>query len=303
MFNPPFAYVVPRSVPELLALLDEHEADAKVLTGGQSLVPLLKLRLVRPAIIADANRLPGLDRVTDDGTHLSVGALVRHRQLRTDPLIGRYFPWLPDMVPLIGDPQVRTLGTLAGTLVEADPAGDWSAAMLALGAEICAVSSAGRRVIPIADWFIYSYTPALKDNEFVEAVRLRKPVGRSGGCYVKVEKRAGDFAVAGCAVSVEADPSDGSVVARVGLTGLAQAPLECLRAARALSGLGPDGVTAGALAAAKEAVQAAIDPIGDARGSAVYKREIANVVLERAAATAFQVLAGGEAGTTRRGAS
>lgn len=161
MFTPPFAYAAPRSVPELLALLNEHGADAKVLTGGQSLIPLLKLRLVRPAIIADANHLPGLDRVSDDGSHISVGALVRHHQMRTDPLICRHFPWLPDMVPLIGDPQVRSLGTLAGTLVEADPAGDWSAAMLALGAEICAVSSAGRRTIPIADWFMYSYTPAL----------------------------------------------------------------------------------------------------------------------------------------------
>ena len=303
MFTPPFAYVAPRSVPELLALLDEHGADAKVLTGGQSLVPLLKLRLVRPAIIADANHLPGLDLVTDDGSHISVGALVRHHQMRTDPLICRYFPWLPDMVPLIGDPQVRSLGTLAGTLVEADPAGDWSAAMLALGAEICAVSSAGRRTIPIADWFMYSYTPALKDNEFVEAVRLRKPAGPSGGCYMKVEKRAGDFAVAGCAVSVERDPASGSVAARVGLTGLAQAPLGCLLAAEALSGFGPDGVMADALATAKEAVQAAIDPISDARGSAVYKREIANVVLERAAATAFRVLAGGEAGDRRRRAS
>lgn len=309
MFTPSFDYVAARSLPELLSTLEKHGADAKVLTGGQSLVPLLKLRLVRPRVIVDANRLPGLDQITDEGSHIRVGALVRHHQMRTDPLIAAHFPWLCDVVPLIGDPQVRSLGTLAGTLVEADPAGDWSAAMLALGAEIRAVSSAGRRTIHIADWFMYSYTPALNDTEFVEAVRLPKPAGPAGGCYIKLEKRAGDFAVAGCAVSVERDLASGDVTARVGLTGLSQAPLGCPPAAAALSGSPAPfqgsgelstAALADALADAQEAVQAAIDPISDARGSAAYKREVANVVLKRAAAAAFTVLAGGEAGESRR---
>ncbi len=304
MFTPPFAYAAPDSLSGVLSLLDEHGEEGKVLSGGQSLVPLLKLRLVRPAIIIDVNHVPGLDRVTDDGTHITVGGLVRHHQMRTDPLITTYFPWLCDMVPLIGDPQVRSLGTLAGTLVEADPAGDWSAAMIALDAEICAVSSTGRRVIPIAEWFVYSYTPALADNEFVEGVRLPKPRGAVGGCYVKLEKRAGDFAIAGCAASVERDPQTGTINARVGLIGLGSAPLCCPAAGAALSK--PELVSAKAngqdpLAVAKEAVQAVINPMDDSRGSASYKRELAGVVLERAVAGAVAHIAADRSGTNGRG--
>lgn len=291
MFTPPFCYRAPRELGELLAVLDEYGPEAKILTGGQSLLPLLKLRLVRPAVVLDANWLPGHDQIIEQPEQLSVGALVRHHQLASDPAIRAHHPWLAGVVPHIGDPQVRSRGTLAGTLVEADPSGDWSAAMLVLDAELLAVSSRGRRVIPIADWFSYSFTPALADDEFVEAVRIGTSSAPSAGAYAKIEKRAGDFAVAGCAVTVR-QVAGAPAVTGVGLTGLGYVPLRCPDAALALSrGLQAGGpLPPDSLAEAIEHVQLAIDPIADARGSIDYKRMMASVVLRRAAEAAVASL-------------
>jgi carbon-monoxide dehydrogenase medium subunit len=285
-----FEYHLATSLDDAIAVLDAHGADAKVLSGGQSLIPLMKFRLVRPEVIVDINRVPGLGSITEDGDMIVIGALVRHYQMERDPVIVRHFPWLASVAHHVADTQVRSLGTLAGSLVEADPAGDWSAALLALDASVRVTGPQGTRDIPVRDWFTYSFTPAIEDDEVVTEVRLPRPPAVHHGTYAKLEKRQGDFAVAGCALYAE-PAGDGSYRnVRVGLIGVGPTPLLAPAAAAALTGT---RWSADVIAAAQEEVRRIIRPLADSRGSSGYKTEMAAAMVERAALT----LAHGAGGT------
>lgn len=278
MFPAAFDYRAVTSLDEAIAVLSEAPDTTKVLSGGQSLVPLLKLRLVQPDLVLDINGIPGLDRITDEGDEVVIGTLVRHYQFETDPVIAQYMPWLAPVAPLIADRQVRSLGTLAGTLVEADPTGDWSAAMLALNAQVDVAGPDGERTIPVREWFTYAFTPALDEAEIVTRVRIPKPAQPSAGAYVKLEKRPGDFAVAGCAVSLDLATDGTFRSVAVGFTAVGSVPV-CYDEIGALF-VGSSGEP-DVLDAAQARVTELVTPMSDMRGSEDYKRDMAGVVFRR----------------------
>ena len=194
MFPASFEYAAPESLDEALSLLAEHGDDAKVLAGGQSLIPLMKLRFAEPELIVDINRIPGLDQIEEADGHLRVGALARNSALASSELLMSRYPTMAAAAPLISDPVVRNLGTLAGSLVHADPAGDWGSVMLALGAEIVAASTSGTRTVAIGDFLQGTFTTTLEPHEIVTEVRVPTPAGSFGGAYLKLERKVGDFA-------------------------------------------------------------------------------------------------------------
>ena len=194
MFPASFEYAAPGSLDEALSLLAERGDDAKVLAGGQSLIPLMKLRFATPELIVDINRIPGLDQIEEADGHLRVGALARNSELAASDLLKARYPVMAAAAPLISDPVVRNLGTLAGSLAHADPAGDWGSVMLALGAEVVVASSSGTRTVPIDEFLQGTFTTALEPEEIVTEVRVPAPAGRWGGTYLKLERKVGDFA-------------------------------------------------------------------------------------------------------------
>jgi carbon-monoxide dehydrogenase medium subunit len=277
MYPPPFEYAAPESLDGALALLAEHGDDAKLLAGGQSLIPLLKLRFAAPAMVVDLGRIPGLDAVEERDGALVVGALARHAVLAEHPLLAQRYPLMASAAPQIADPLVRNLGTIGGSLAHADPAGDWGSVMLALGAEVVARSKAGTRTIPIAEFFHGALSTALEPGEILTEIRVPAPAGRPGGVYLKLERKVGDFATVGVAVHVEVD--GGRVTAAgVGLT--AVGPHNLAVAADALRGAGIGQATESIAEIAELAVRTA-EPESDIRGSAEYKRHVVRVFVER----------------------
>jgi aerobic carbon-monoxide dehydrogenase medium subunit len=272
-----FEYHAPTSLDEALALLDRLEDEGKVLAGGQSLIPLMKLRFAAPAALVDINRLEGLDGISEDGGGLRIGALVRHKTCeRSDALSGR-FGVLGDAAPQISDPIVRNLGTVAGSLAHADPQGDWASAMLAVGGEVIARSSAGERTIPVQALLRGPFTTSLESNEIVTEVRVPDPGPRAAGTYLKLERKVGDFATVGVAVHVSLD--DGRV-ARAGIALTAVGPIN-FRATAAEEALVGSALDDDAIAAAARLAGEAAEPKSDLRGSAEYKRGVVRVFTER----------------------
>src|SRR6266511_5605650 len=201
MLPAPFGYHRPSSLDEAVQLLSSLD-EAKVLAGGQSLIPLLKFRFAAPAHLIDVNRVPGLDGIREDGGSLRIGALVRHNQMAESNLISARYPTLAAAAPQIADPIVRNLGTVGGSLAHADPAGDWGAVMLAVGGSVVARSARGEREIPIADFLQDIFTTALSSDEILTEVRVPAPGPRTGGAYLKLERKVGDFATVAAAVHV-----------------------------------------------------------------------------------------------------
>jgi carbon-monoxide dehydrogenase medium subunit len=273
-----FDYRVPGSLPEALDLLGERGDDAKVLAGGQSLVPLLKLRFATPALLVDIGRLPLAGIAADEDT-LRIGARTRHVDVERDARLDALCPILRDAAPLIADPLVRNRGTVGGSLCHADPAGDWGAVMIALGAEAIAVSAAGERAVPVAELFDGPFTTTLRPDEILTGVRvpLAGPGRRAGGAYLKLERKVGDFATVGVAVQVRLD--DGAVAAAgIGLCAVGPTSLRAVEAERALAGREP---TPDAVAEAARLAAGAASPHDDVRGSAEYKRDVVRVFVER----------------------
>jgi aerobic carbon-monoxide dehydrogenase medium subunit len=288
MYSAPFEYAAPTTLEEALSLLEEHGEDAKVLAGGQSLIPLMKLRFATPALLIDINRIPDLDYVEESADDLLIGPLARNNVLAEAPLLRDGYPTMAAAAPLISDPLVRNLGTLAGSLAHADPAGDWGSVMLALGARVAARGPSGEREIPVAELFQGPFTTALEPTEIVTEVRVPKSPSGSGGTYLKLERKVGDFATVGAAVALELD--DGSIRrAGIGLTAVAPQNLHAKAAEEALAGAAPDGEAFDE--AARLAAEAA-EPISDLRGSADYKRETARVFVRRALGTAHEMATG-----------
>jgi aerobic carbon-monoxide dehydrogenase medium subunit len=277
MYPARFEYHAPQSVDEALTILERYGDEGKVLAGGQSLIPLMKLRFASPRALVDINRIGGLDSIQEDNGFLSIGALVRHKDCeRSDALEGR-FGVLGDAAPQISDPIVRNLGTVVGSLAHADPQGDWGSALLAAGAQLEVVSSGGTRTIPLDELFQGPFTTSIQPNEIATAVQIPDPGPSAGGTYLKLERKIGDFATVGVAVHVSFD--DGKVGrAGIALTGVGPRNLRATAAQEALAGASLDDDT---IQGAAQLAAEAAEPRSDNRGSADYKRSVVRVFVER----------------------
>jgi aerobic carbon-monoxide dehydrogenase medium subunit len=277
MYPARFEYHAPGSVEDALEILERYGDEAKVLAGGQSLIPLMKLRFASPRALVDINRIQGLDTISEDDGFLSIGALVRHADCEASPALQGRYGVLGDAAPQISDPIVRNRGTVVGSLAHADPQGDWGSALMAAGARLEVASSGGTRTIPLDELFQGPFTTSLQPNEIATAVQVPDPGARAGGTYVKLERKVGDFATVGVAVHLSLD--NGHVgSAGIALTGVGPKNFRATAAEEALVGaeLNDDTITAAAEAAAEAA-----QPRSDHRGSADYKRSVVRVFTER----------------------
>ena len=278
MFPSRFRYEAPHSLDEAISLLHDGGDDVKVLAGGQSLVPMMKLRFASPEMLVDINNIPGLayHRADPDGT-LRVGALCRHADLEFSDLLKGSQPTMAAAAPLVADPLVRNRGTLVGSLCHADPQGDWASVMLALGASVIAQGPDGRRAIPVAEFVTGPFENALAHDEIAVEVVVPQAKGARSGGYLKLERRVGDFATVGTAVAVELS-GDTVVRAGIALTGVGGSTIGCTDAAAALAG---QPHTADRIAEAAELAASAARPKTDHRGTAEYKRQLVRVFVSR----------------------
>ncbi|MCA1705163.1 MAG: xanthine dehydrogenase family protein subunit M [Actinobacteria bacterium] len=279
MYPSRFHYEAPRSLEEAFSLLQTHGDEAKVLAGGQSLIPLIKLRFAAPAVIVDINNIPGLDYHEEDSDGLlRIGALCRHRTLERSELLRSKHPTMTTCAPLIADPMVRNRGTLVGSLCHADPQGDWASVMLALGGEVVARSTRGERTIPVSQFVIGTFMNALEDDEIAVEARVPAPRGTRSGTYLKLERRVGDFATVGLALVLE---SSGGTINRAGLalTGVGSSNIQCTSAEQALAG---KTLNASTIEEAARLAAEAAQPKTDVRGSAEYKRHVVHTFVTRA---------------------
>jgi len=285
MYPSRFSYEAPQSLDEAIRLLHEGGDDAKVLAGGQSLVPLMKLRFASPELVIDINNLPGLayHRADPDGT-LRIGALCRHADLEHSDLLRAGQPTMAAAAPLIADPIVRNRGTLVGSLCHADPQGDWASVMLSLGGSVIAQGPGGRREIPVATFMLGPFENALAPDEIAVEAIVPPARGIRVGGYLKLERRVGDFATVGTAVSIE---TTGDVVTRAGiaLTGVGGSTIAATAAAESLVGR---PLSADAISHAADLAAEAAQPRTDHRGSAEYKRHMVATFVRRILSRAEQ---------------
>jgi aerobic carbon-monoxide dehydrogenase medium subunit len=273
-----FQYEAPTTIEAAIDLLHRGNGEAKVLAGGQSLVPMLKLRFASPEMLVDINNIPGLDhhRVDADGS-IHIGALCRHVDLEKSPVLAGSQPTLAAVAPLVADPIVRTRGTLVGSLCHADPQGDWASAMVALGGHVVAQGPGGRRTIPVVDFVTGPFQNVLAYDELAVEAVVPAPSGTPAGGYLKLERRVGDFATAGVAVAIERSGDD-VIRAGIGLTGVGSSTINALDAAESLVG-GP--LTADTISRAADLAAEAARPRTDHRGSAAYKRQVVRTFVVR----------------------
>jgi len=291
MIPPSFDYHAPKGVKDAVALLKEYGADAKILSGGMSLIPLMKLRLASPTHLIDINRIPGLDYVKEAGGFLKIGALARESDLEKSEAVRAKFPILVDTAGFIGDPLVRNRATVAGNLAHADPANDHPATMLVLGAELAVVGPEGERTIGINDFFTGLFATALNPDEMVTEVRIPIPPPRSGGAYLKVERKVGDFATAAVAVQLTLGKDD--VVEKIGI-GLTNVGPMVIRAKKAEEALRGKKIDANSLGRASQLASEESEPRSDARGSEAYKRDLVRVLTVRAVNRSLERARGGK---------
>jgi aerobic carbon-monoxide dehydrogenase medium subunit len=284
MIPPAFEYLRPNTIPEAIALLQRHGEDAKILSGGQSLIPMMKLRIARPGYLIDINRISGLSYIKEEGGFLKIGGLTREAELESSPVIRAKYPILLDTAHVIADPQVRNLATVAGNLAHGDPANDHPATMLALGAQVVATGAHGERIIPIEEFFLSLFSTALQPGEILTEIRIPVPPARSGGAYFKLERKVGDFATAAVAAQVTADANGAAQNVGIALTNVGPTPIKAKKAEDFLRGKKLDEANM------RQAGQLAADdaqPSSDLRGPAEYKKglvkELAKRALSRAA--------------------
>jgi len=277
-----FEYHRAETLDEALSLLAEHGDDAKVLAGGQSLIPMMKLRFAYPGHLVDVNRIPGLDGIEETDDTLTIGALVRHRALASSELLRARYPTVAAAAPQIADPLVRNLGTIGGSIAHADPAGDLASVMLALGASVVLRSSGGERIVPISEFLVDTFTTSIEPDEMLTQIRVPAAPPRSGGTYLKLERKVGDWATVGVAVSLTL--SNGSIGrAGIALTGVDLKNLQATEAEASLAGAEP---TDDAFEQAGRLAAAAANPVSDVRGPAEYKRHVIEVFVRRGLAQA-----------------
>ncbi|HSZ27041.1 MAG TPA: xanthine dehydrogenase family protein subunit M [Chthoniobacterales bacterium] len=274
-----FEYFSPATISEAIALLQKHGDGAKILSGGQSLIPMMKVRLARPEYIVDINRIANLQYVKEEDGFLKIGGLTREADLEVSNLIRSKYPIILDTAAMIADPQVRNMATVGGNLAHGDPANDHPATMLALGAEITATGQGGERAIPIKDFFLSVFTTALEHGEILTEIRIPIPPPGSGGAYFKLERKVGDFATVGVAAQVTLDGAGVCRRAGIGLTNVGATPIKATRAESFLAGKRMDEqqIRQAAQLAAEDA-----QPSSDLRGSAEYKVSMVRELTKRA---------------------
>jgi aerobic carbon-monoxide dehydrogenase medium subunit len=284
MFPASFDYHRVGSIDEALSLLREHGGDARVLAGGQSLIPAMRYRLARPAVLVDINALRELAYVREQDGALAVGALARDATLETLPLIRTKYPLLADTSAVVADPVVRQMGTVVGSLCHNDPAGDWGVAALAAHAQVVVSGSGGARVVPIDDFLVDSFSTVVGEDEIALEVRFPTPPPRTAGAYHKIERKVGDFATASAAVRVTLH-SDGRIArAAVAIGAAGPKPTRVTAAEQLLRDAQPSREL---VRAAGDAARAAADPVADTRGSVPFKKDMAGVLVGRALVTAL----------------
>jgi len=279
MIPAPFEYLRPKAIGEAIALLQQHGDDAKILSGGQSLIPMMKLRLARPGYIVDINNIPGLRYVKEEGGYLKIGGLTHEADLEASDLIRAKYPIILDTTSLVADPLVRNMATVGGNLAHGDPANDHPATMLALDAQVVGVGSQGERVVPVRDFFRSLFTTALRHDEILTEIRIPIPPPRSGGAYFKLERKVGDFATVGVAAQVTLDDKGACARAGIGLTNVGATPIKAVRAEDFLRGKALD------VSQIKQAAQLAAEdakPSTDLRGPAEYKAAMVAELTRRA---------------------
>jgi carbon-monoxide dehydrogenase medium subunit len=274
-----FEYHAPSTIDEATALLTKLGEDAKVLSGGQSLIPLMKLRLASPAHLVDINAIPGLSGIRETDGFLRIGGLTRESDLEESEIVRTRYPLLHDTSKVIADPIVRNLATVGGNLAHGDPANDHPATMLALGAEIVAVGPKGERRMPIATFFTGPFETGLKPDEILVEIRVPVPPARSGGAYLKLERKVGDFATAAVAVQVTLGANGACEQAGIGLTNVGLTPIKATKAEASLKGKALDE---SAIKQAAELAAQAAEPSADLRGSVEYKKDLVRVLTARA---------------------
>lgn len=275
MYPASFDYVRPETLDEAIALVARYGDEAKLLAGGQSLIPAMKLRLARPKVLIDIGRVAGLGDIRRAGDHLAVGAMATHAAIESSPLLRGECPLLPETASHVGDLQVRNRGTLGGSLAHADPAADWPAAMLALDADFDLVGPRGRRTVRAGDFFVDLMQTALAADEMLAQIRV--PITSPAVAYVKTEQKASGFALAGVAVVASATG------VRVGVAGVGATPYRATAVERALNGRR----TADAVAIAAAHAGDGIDALGDIHASPEFRIHLAQVNTRRALARAF----------------
>ena len=279
MYAAPFEYHSPTTVAEALGLLEKLGEDAKVLSGSQSLVPLMKLRLAQPGHVVDLRKVPGLSGVTESGGAVVIGAMTTHYEVGSSPLVRTKLPMMAEAAGQIGDAQVRNLGTIGGSLAHADPAADWPAVLVALDASVRIASSRGERNVKVEELIVGPLTTVLKPGEILLQVRVPLPAGRYGGAYEKLPHPASRFAIVGVAAEVFLDGGGAVTQSRIALTGLAPKVTRASLVEQALQGKKAD--PAAIKAAAARAAQG-LELRADLTGSADYKANLAAVYTERA---------------------
>jgi len=280
LIPPTFDYASPKSLSEAIGLLASRGEGAKVIAGGQSLIPLLKLRLASPSLLVDINRIHGLNRIEESGDSLRIGALTRMADVEASDLIMERYPIIHDASEVIGDPLVRNLGTVGGNVSHGDPNNDMPAVMLALGAAFVATGSAGERTIKAQDFFLDTFTVALNHDEILTEIRVPKSRPKSGGCYLKLEQKVADFATAGVAVQVRLIEGGECEEIGIGLTAVGPAAIKAKKAEnwmRRKTWFDSRAVEELARLAAQEA-----NPMTDIRGTAAYKRQVVARLVSRA---------------------
>ena len=274
-----FDYVAPATLDEAARLLAEHQDEAKLLAGGHSLIPAMKLRLAQPALLIDIGRIKDLAYITEENEQIRIGAMTTHYQIESSERLKEICPLLPECAAAIGDVQVRNKGTIGGSLAHADPAADWPAAILALDAELIAVGAQGERTIKAQDFFVDMLTTVLEPAEILREIRIKKPQANTGQAYVKVAQPASGFAVVGVAVRLERGPDGRCQSANIGITGVASKAYRASGVESALKGVALDEQT---IAAAAAHAADNVDANSDLYASADYRRHLAEVYTRRA---------------------
>ncbi|NUO01147.1 MAG: xanthine dehydrogenase family protein subunit M [Saprospiraceae bacterium] len=273
-----FNYEAPNTLSEAISLLQKYGDEAKILSGGHSLIPMMKLRFATPECLIDINGIPGLSHIREEGGVLKIGALTREAEVEHSDLLKKHFPIFADVTKLIADPQVRNRGTLGGNLAHGDAANDHPAVMLALNATVIATGPDGERAIPIDEFFFGFYMTALQPDEILTEIQIPIPGGRTGSAYHKLERKVGDYATAGVAVQLTLDDSGNCSAIGIGLTNVNPTPLRAVRSEAALLG---KPITDASIAEAAQYAAEDCSPSSDLRGSEEYKRAMVAVLVKR----------------------
>ena len=285
MIPPSFEYLAPKTIPDAVALLQEHGDEAKILAGGHSLIPAMRLRLAEPGYLIDISGIGGLDYIQEESEQLRIGAMTCEAALEESEIVQRKFPLLLDTAKMIADPSVRNMATVGGNLAHGDPANDHPATMLALRASVIAEGPNGTREIKIDNFFPDFFTTALSEDEILTEIRIPTPPSASGGAYLKIERKVGDYAAAAVACQLNIDSSGSIENIGLGLTNVGSTPIRASSAEELLKGKKPDEnmlAEAGRLAAADS------EPMEDLRGSAEYKIALVNELTQRAIKLSIQ---------------